>query len=101
MQQKKFKIGDIVRVSRTRTGAAGRKIPGDDISTEPTIGMVVFVHPEGIFYVVEFRDKYTAEYKRMYCRAFRPEELALSKITEAEFTATRPAKKKAWVKQEG
>ena len=98
MQQKKFKTGDIVRVSRTRTGAAGRKIPGDDISTEPTIGRIVWVHPLRIFYVVEFRDKYTSEYKPLYRQSFFPEQL--ERIHQPNFMKTRPAKMRSWVKQE-
>ena len=94
--QIKFKTGDVVRVTREKIGAAGRKLPNDDISTKPTIGRIIYAHPQGCFYTVQFRDRYTTEYKQMYCESFWPE--VLTKINKPNFTKPRPAKKKAWVK---
>ena len=54
--------GDIVRVKREKKIPYSTKVDPLTIETQPTIGRVVFVHPLGIFYVVEFRDRYTAEY---------------------------------------
>lgn len=86
--------GDIVRVTREKK-YNGKEDPLT-VDTQPTIGRVVFAHPLGTFYVVEFRDRYTAEYKPMYRQSFWPEHL--EKITQPNFMAPRSAKKRSWAK---
>lgn len=88
--------GDIVRVTREKKTPQTRKVDPLTIETQPTIGRVVFAHPLGTFYVVEFRDRYTEEYKPMYRQSFCPEQL--EKINQPNFMAPRPAKKRSWAK---
>ena len=96
MQNIKFKKGDIVRVTRTMK-QNGKKPKEEALIIEPpTIGVIVFAHPLGHFYTVEFRDRYTAEYKPMYRESFFPE--MMEKIHQPKFFATRPAKKRSWAK---
>ena len=100
MQKIIFKAGNIVRVTRPQSiSPAKRKKVEDGLDTAPTIGRIVWVHPQHIFYVVEFRDRYTAEYKPLYRESFFPE--MLEKIHQPNFMSTRPAKKRSWAKQEG
>lgn len=89
---KKLKVGDIVKVTREKERKSARSYI-ENIET-PTEGVIVFVHPKGIFYVVEFRDKFTDEYKPLYRQAFWPEQLL--KIKRPKFFEPRPAEKKKW-----
>lgn len=88
--------GDIVRVKREKKTPYSTKVDPLTIETQPIIGRVVFVHPLGTFYVVEFRDRYTAEYKPMYRQSFYSEQL--EKINQPNFMAPRPAKRRSWAK---
>ena len=97
MEIHKLKKGDIVKVTRKTNVQAGRKKNETELNTSPTIGVIVFAHPLGRFYTVEFRDKYTAEYKPMYRESFFPE--MLERIRQPKFFATRPAKKRTWAKE--
>ena len=87
--------GSIVRVTRNKSPHSNKK---DELSieTQPTIGRVVYVHPQKFFYVVEFRDRFTAEYKPMYRQSFFPNQL--ERIHQPNFTRTRPAKQRNWAK---
>ena len=87
--------GSVVRVTRNKSPYSNKK---DELSieTQPTIGRVVYVHPKKFFYVVEFRDRFTAEYKPMYRQSFFPNQL--ERIHQPNFTRTRPAKKKSWAR---
>ena len=97
MEKTNFKVGNIVRVTRPQSiSPAKRKRIEDGLDTAPTIGRIVWAHPLHIFYVVEFRDKYTAEYKPLYRESFFPEQL--EKIHQPNFMRTRPAHKRLWVK---
>ena len=70
MQNINFKKGDIVRVTRN-IKQSGKKPKEETLIIEPpTIGVIVYAHPLHLFYTVEFRDKYTAEYKPMYRESF-------------------------------
>ena len=98
-KQNTLKVNDIVRVKRTVINKKLSDRPSMvELDTAPRIGRIVWVHPQRIFYVVEFRDKYTAEYKPMYRESLWPENVA--KINCPEFMETRTAKKLSWVKQE-
>ena len=88
--------GDIVRVTRGKKTPQTSKFDPLTIETQPTIGRVVFAHPLGTFYVVEFRDRYTEEYRQMYRQSFYPEQL--EKINQPNFMAPRPAKRRSWAK---
>ena len=94
MASKYFKTGDVVRVTRRKTNSSKTPTTTVDMDTAPTIGQIVFVHPEHKFYTVEFRDRYTAEYKVLYRESFYTEQL--EKINQPNFTKTRPAKKRSW-----
>ena len=98
MEIQKFKVGNIVRVARTKsiTGPKKQKA-AEAFDTAPTIGRIVWAHPLHIFYTVEFRDRYTAEYKPLYRESFFPEQL--EKIHQPNFMRTRPAKKRSWAKE--
>lgn len=91
---KKLKVGDIVKVTREKE-RKNSKITVEEmrLSTE---GVITFAHPKGIFYVVEFRDKFTAEYKPMYRETFWPEQVM--KIRRPKFFETRPAEKRLWAR---
>lgn len=93
MEIHKFKVNDVVRVTRPKT-AQGPKNGRQTIElpTAPTVGRIVWVHPQGIFYVVEFRDRYTAAYRPMYRESFYPDKL--EKINRPDFFETRPAKQR-------
>lgn len=89
---KKLKVGDIVKVTREKERKHS-KITVEEmrLSTE---GVVIFAHPKGIFYVVEFRDKFTADYKPLYRETFWPEQLL--KIKRPKFFDKRTAENKKW-----
>ena len=90
--------GSIVKVKWREPPSMNKKTAEMLMETRPTIGRVIFAHPQKYFYVVEFRDRYTAEYKPMYRQSFFPEQL--ERIHQPNFMRTRPAKKKSWA-QEG
>ena len=90
---KKLRVGSIVRVTH-KEKLTGKKTDDLVMDLKPTIGRVVFVGMGGKFYIVEFRDRYTAEYKPMYRQSFWPEQL--ERIHQPNFMKTRPAKKRAW-----
>ena len=94
MEIKQFKLGEVVEVIRIKK--ASGKVPTTevDMDTAPTVGRIVYVHPERHFYVVEFRDRYSAEYKPMYRESFFPDRM--NKISQFDFMATRPAMKRSW-----
>ena len=96
MQNIKFKKGDIVRVTRKVTNTGKKRHGEEPVNISPTIGRIVFAHPLRIFYTVEFRDRYTADYKPMYRESFFPD--MLEKINRPDFMETRPAKKRSWAK---
>ncbi len=91
-----FKVGDIVKVRRRNVKT--NQIVKDEESTAPTVGRIVWAHPDGIFYVVEFRDEFSAEYKAMYKESFYPD--MMQKVHKPDFMATRPAAKRSWGRQE-
>ena len=95
METAKLRVGNIVRV--TRRNIKTNQIIKDEVSTAPTIGRIVWAHPLHLFYVVEFRDRYTAEYKPLYRESFFPE--MVEKIHQPNFMRTRPAKKRSWAKE--
>ena len=88
----KLKKGDIVKVTREKDKKYS-KMPVEEMGLS-TEGVIVFAHPKGIFYILEFRDKFTAEYKAMYRETFWPEQIL--KIRKPKFFETRPAEKKKW-----
>lgn len=97
MEIQKLKVGDIVRVTRPQTATpAKRRRTDEGLDTAPTIGRIVWVHPRHIFYVVEFRDKYTAAYKPIYRESFYPERL--EKIHQPNFMSSCQAHKLPWAK---
>ena len=99
MEIKQFKVGDVVKVKRpTSISPTKRKKVEDGTDTAPTIGRVVWAHPDGVFYVVEFRDRFSAEYKPMYKESFYPERM--QKVHKPEFMQIRPAAKRSWGRQE-
>lgn len=98
MQTLKFKKGDIVRVTR-KTNQSGKKPKGEpDFRNSPTVGVVVFAHPLHLFYTVEFRDSYSAQYKPMYRESFFPE--MMEKANDPHYFDTRPAQQRNWVRKE-
>ena len=98
-KQNTLKVNDIVRVRRAMVNKKLSNRPSMvELDTAPKIGRIVYRHPAGTFYVVEFRDKYADEYKVMYRESFWPENVA--KINCPEFMEKRTAKKRSWVKQE-
>lgn len=86
----KFKIGDIVKVKRILP--VGKRNEND---TAPQIGAVVYAHPRGIYYTVEFRDRYTENYKPMYRECFWPERL--ERVYRKNFFEPRPAQKRKYI----
>ena len=97
MEIKKLKKGDIVRVTRRKINTGKKATAEVDMDTAPVIGRIVFVHPQHHFYTVEFRDRDTERYKRLYRESFFPE--ALEKIHQPRFMCDRPAKKRSWAKE--
>ena len=93
MEIQKFKVNDVVRVIRPqRAQKPAKRTTMVELDTAPTVGRIVWVHPQGIFYVVEFRDRYTAAYRPMYRESFFPQQL--EKINRPDFFETRPAKQR-------
>lgn len=90
-----LRVGSVVKVTH-KEKMTGRDKDGLVMDFRPTIGRIVFIGSGRKFYIVEFRDRYTAEYKPMYRQSFWPEQL--ERIHCPNFTKPRPAKKRAWAK---
>lgn len=96
---KRLRVGSIVKVAWAEHPYMKKEDRDLRLETKPKIGRIVFVHPKKLFYTVEFRDRYTAEYKPMYRQSFWPEQL--ERIHQPNFMKPRPAKKRSWAVQEG